>query len=59
MPAAQTTVSDIAVALAITRGIVYRYFAGTDELFTAVAEVALGRSRWSPTSSNGFRTNRS
>ena len=40
--AAQTTVSDIADALGITRRTVYRYFAGTDELFTAVAEVALG-----------------
>jgi AcrR family transcriptional regulator len=39
--AAQTTVSDIAVALGITRRTVYRYFAGTEELFTAVAEVAL------------------
>lgn len=40
--AAQTTVSDIAEALGITRRTVYRYFAGTEELFTAVAEVALG-----------------
>jgi len=40
--AAQTTVSDVAVALGITRRTVYRYFAGTEELFTAVAEVALG-----------------
>jgi AcrR family transcriptional regulator len=40
--AAQTTVSDIADALGITRRTVYRYFAGTDELFAAVAEVALG-----------------
>jgi AcrR family transcriptional regulator len=40
--AAQTTVSDIADALGITRRTVYRYFTGTDELFTAVAEVALG-----------------
>jgi len=40
--AAQTTVSDIADALGITRRTVYRYFAGTDELFTAVAEMALG-----------------
>jgi AcrR family transcriptional regulator len=39
--AAQTTVSDIAEALGITRRTVYRYFAGTEELFTAVAEVAL------------------
>src|ERR1700759_5035296 len=36
------TVSDIADALGITRRTVYRYFAGTEELFTAVAEVALG-----------------
>ena len=40
--AAQTTVSDIADALGITRRTVYRYFAGTEELFAAVAEVALG-----------------
>ena len=40
--AAQTTVSDVADALGITRRTVYRYFAGTEELFTAVAEVALG-----------------
>lgn len=40
--AAQTTVADIADALGITRRTVYRYFAGTEELFTAVAEVALG-----------------
>jgi AcrR family transcriptional regulator len=40
--AAQTTVSDIADELGITRRTVYRYFAGTEELFTAVAEVALG-----------------
>jgi AcrR family transcriptional regulator len=40
--AAQTTVSDIADALGITRRTVYRYFTGTEELFTAVAEVALG-----------------
>jgi AcrR family transcriptional regulator len=40
--AAQTTVSDIAEALGITRRTVYRYFTGTEELFTAVAEVALG-----------------
>jgi AcrR family transcriptional regulator len=39
--AAQTTVSDIAEALGITRRTVYRYFAGTEELFAAVAEVAL------------------
>jgi AcrR family transcriptional regulator len=40
--AAGTTVSDVADALGITRRTVYRYFAGTEELFTAVAEVALG-----------------
>jgi AcrR family transcriptional regulator len=40
--AAQTTVSDIADTLGITRRTIYRYFAGTEELFTAVAEVALG-----------------
>jgi AcrR family transcriptional regulator len=40
--AAQTTVSDIAESLGITRRTVYRYFAGTEDLFTAVAEVALG-----------------
>ena len=40
--AAQTAVSDVADALGITRRTVYRYFTGTEELFTAVAEVALG-----------------
>jgi AcrR family transcriptional regulator len=40
--AAHTTVADIADTLGITRRTVYRYFAGTDELFSAVAEVALG-----------------
>lgn len=40
--AAQTTVSDIADELGVTRRTVYRYFAGTEELFTAVADVALG-----------------
>jgi AcrR family transcriptional regulator len=39
--AAQTTFSDVADALGITRRTVYRYFAGTDELFTAVADIAL------------------
>lgn len=39
--AAQTTVSDIADALGITRRTVYRYFSGTSELFTAAAESAL------------------
>ena len=38
---AQTTVSDIADALGITRRTVYRYFTSTEELFTAVVEVAL------------------
>ena len=39
--AAQTTVADIAEALGITRRTIYRYFAGTEELFTAVAAVSL------------------
>jgi AcrR family transcriptional regulator len=39
--AAQTTVSNVADALGITRRTVYRYFAGTEELFTAVADIAL------------------
>ena len=39
--AAQTTVSDVADALGITRRTVYRYFASTEELFTAVADIAL------------------
>jgi AcrR family transcriptional regulator len=39
--AAQTTVAEVADALGITRRTVYRYFAGTDELFTAVADIAL------------------
>jgi AcrR family transcriptional regulator len=39
--AAQTTVTDIAEALGITRRTIYRYFAGTEELFTAVAAVSL------------------
>lgn len=39
--AAQTTLSDVADTLGITRRTVYRYFAGTEELFTAVADVAL------------------
>jgi AcrR family transcriptional regulator len=39
--AAQTTVTNVADALGITRRTVYRYFAGTEELFTAVADVAL------------------
>jgi AcrR family transcriptional regulator len=40
--AAQTAVTDIVDALGITHRTVYRYFTGTDELFTAVAEVPLG-----------------
>ncbi|SBS78951.1 Transcriptional regulator, TetR family [uncultured Mycobacterium sp.] len=40
--AARTTVSDIADELGITRRTVYRYFTGTDELFAAAAESALG-----------------
>lgn len=39
--ATQIAVSDIAETLGITRRTIYRYFAGTDELFTAVAELAL------------------
>jgi AcrR family transcriptional regulator len=38
---AHTTVSDVADALGITRRTIYRYFAGTEELFAAVAELAL------------------
>jgi AcrR family transcriptional regulator len=38
----QTSLSDVAEALGITRRTLYRYFDGTDELFGAVAEVALG-----------------
>ena len=34
--------SDVAEVLGITRRTMYRYFADTDELFVAVAEVALG-----------------
>ena len=37
----QTTVSDIAVSLGVTRRTIYRYFATTDELFAAAADVAL------------------
>ena len=44
MASAQTTVSDIADAAGITRRTVYRYFTSTEELFTAVADVALGSS---------------
>jgi AcrR family transcriptional regulator len=39
--AADATLSDVADSLGITRRTVYRYFAGTEELFTAVAEIAL------------------
>ncbi|WP_216911100.1 TetR/AcrR family transcriptional regulator [Nocardia noduli] len=38
---ANTTLSSIAEELAITRRTVYRYFASTQELFAAAAEVAL------------------
>jgi AcrR family transcriptional regulator len=40
--AEQTTLSDVAASLGITRRTVYRYFAGAEGLFTAVAEIALG-----------------
>ena len=39
--AAQTTVADVADALGISRRTVYNYFASTEELFTAAAELAL------------------
>ena len=39
--AAQTTVSNVADTLGISRRTVYNYFASTEELFTAVAEVTL------------------
>jgi AcrR family transcriptional regulator len=38
---AQTTVSDVADLLGVTRRTVYRYFAATEELFAAAADVAL------------------
>lgn len=38
----QTTLSDVADDLGITRRTVYRYFGGADELFVAAADVALG-----------------
>jgi AcrR family transcriptional regulator len=38
----QTTLSDVAEALGITRRTVYRYFAGAEDLFAAAAELALG-----------------
>ena len=37
----QTTLSDVAESLGITRRTVYRYFDNTEELFVAAAEVAL------------------
>lgn len=37
----QTTLSEVADALGITRRTVYRYFGGTEDLFIAAAEVAL------------------
>ena len=43
---AHTTLSDVAIDLGITRRTVYRYFATTEELFTAVAETAL--DSWIP-----------
>jgi AcrR family transcriptional regulator len=39
---AGTTLSDVADSLGITRRTIYRYFATTEELFAAAAEVALG-----------------
>ena len=39
---AQTTLSDIADGLGVTRRTVYRYFSGTEDLFIAAAEVAFG-----------------
>lgn len=39
--ATHVSLSDVADSLGITRRTVYRYFEGTDELFAAVAEVAL------------------
>jgi len=38
---AQTTLSDVADALGITRRTVYRYFDSTEDLFGAAAEIAL------------------
>ena len=38
----QTTLSDIADGLGVTRRTVYRYFTGTEDLFIAAAEVAFG-----------------
>jgi AcrR family transcriptional regulator len=39
--AARLTLSDVATELGITRKTVYRYFSSTEELFTAVAGVAI------------------
>ena len=38
---AQTTLSDVADALGVTRRTVYRYFANSEDLFIAAADVAL------------------
>ncbi|KWX68463.1 TetR/AcrR family transcriptional regulator [Mycobacterium sp. NAZ190054] len=38
---AQTSLADVADELSITRRTVYRYFATTEELFTAAAEIAM------------------
>lgn len=39
---AAASLSDVAESLGITRRTIYRYFTGSDELFAAAAEVALG-----------------
>lgn len=39
---ARTNLSDVAAELAITRKTVYRYFASTEDLFTAVVESSIG-----------------
>ncbi|GAS96364.1 transcriptional regulator [Mycolicibacterium canariasense] len=39
--AGRTALADVSEALGITRRTIYRYFTGTEELFTAVAEVSL------------------
>lgn len=39
--AGATALADVADALGITRRTIYRYFTGTEDLFTAVAEVSL------------------
>jgi AcrR family transcriptional regulator len=41
--AASTSVAEVAADLGITRKTVYRYFASTEELFSAVSEVAVDR----------------